>query len=87
MKFRLFALVLALLTSYPALAGPQVTSLFDSGSAVTGALVAFKFTGADASSIRRYEVDGALESECRLSRDLYYPDTFQLKCVKAKDGA
>jgi len=64
----------------------QINPLFDSNSNVVGSLIAFKVSGPDVGDIRRYEVDGAAINECRLSRDPFYTDTFQLKCVVSKEG-
>lgn len=64
----------------------QVSPLFDPHAHVVGSLIAFKVTGSDVRDIRRYEVEGAAPDECRLGRDPYYPDVFQLKCMVEKSG-
>lgn len=64
----------------------RVEPLLNGEAMIAETLIPFKVVEADLANLRRYEVEGALPSECALSRDAYYADTFQLKCITEKAG-
>ena len=81
----LFTSLVCLMFSFSAHAA-EVLSLFDSNSMRVGALLAFRVSGVAATDVRRYELEGATDAECRVSRDNYYPEIFQVKCVSEKSN-